>query len=101
MTTYLITGTSRGLGLTLVKHLLAATPTNVVIATARSLSPDLSKVISADSTRVHFVELDITDEKSVKDAVPKVETVLNGEGLDVLVNNAGIMNYSPDGIATM
>ena len=102
MTSYLITGTSRGLGLTLAQHLLADPSTSTVIATARSKSAELAKVLDAHPDRAHFIDLDINDEEGAKQVAGKVATTLGAnKGLDVLINNAGIMSYSPDGIASM
>lgn len=48
-----------------------------------------------------LVEADVKDETSIKNAVGEVEGKLGGKGLDVLVNNVGIMEFTPEGITTM
>ncbi|KAF2138181.1 uncharacterized protein K452DRAFT_235146 [Aplosporella prunicola CBS 121167] len=101
MTTYLVTGASRGLGLAIAEILVNKTDTSKVFAAARSESAGIKKLASETSGRVEFVQLDITSEESAKNAASQVEQSLNGKGLDVLVNNAGIMNYTPNGIDTM
>ncbi|KAL8832928.1 MAG: hypothetical protein Q9170_004656 [Blastenia crenularia] len=104
MATYLITGCSRGLGLELVSQ-LAATPagqTRLILATSRNKpSAKLQELIDASHGRVSFVALDTTDQKSIKNAFSSAEKVLEGHGLDVLINNAGVMPVTPDGIQTM
>ncbi|KAF4544511.1 Short-chain dehydrogenase/reductase SDR [Lasiodiplodia theobromae] len=93
MASYLITGTSRGIGLTLVT-MLAAKPTSEVAkvyAAARSESEALKKVIASAASRVVFVPLEVTSQDSIKAAAAKVDELQAGKGLDVLINNAGIM----------
>ena len=106
MATYLITGSSRGLGLELVTQLLALPPTQVrlVIATARDeSSPKLKELAEKFPDRIAVVELDVTSQESVDSAVAGTRRVLDvcDLELDVLINNAGGMPASPDGIQTM
>ncbi|KAL8711807.1 MAG: hypothetical protein Q9220_003751 [cf. Caloplaca sp. 1 TL-2023] len=104
MANYLITGSSRGLGLELATQ-LAAMPTNqtsIVFATARQqASAKLQELIDASHGRVVFVALDSTDQQSVKNAVVSVDRMLKGWGLDVLINNAGIIPMTSGGIEAM
>ena len=104
MASYLITGCSRGLGLALATTLtsLPSSQVSVVYASARSnTSTALQDLIKSSSGRVVFVELDVASKKSIETAVKNVEASLGGKGLDVLVNNAGIMNWTTDGIENM
>lgn len=62
-----------------------------MFATARNpdSSPELQEVAaSAPSGRVYIVQLDTTDAESIRVAGKKVEELLNGDGLDYLINNA-------------
>jgi len=103
MTSYLITGSSRGLGLSMATHLasLPSSEVGTVFATARSESDGLKDLISKSSGRVIYVKLETTSESSIAAAVASVEKVVGVKGLDVLINNAGIMNMTPDGVASM
>ncbi|KAH9848800.1 C-factor [Lenzites betulinus] len=89
--TWLITGTSRGIGLELVKQLLANS-SNTVIATCRT--PDKAAALHAlkDSARgtLHVVALDVADEASIESSRKAVEAILGSKGLDYLYNNAAI-----------
>lgn len=83
---WLVTGTSRGLGLDLVRQLLERG--DGVAATTRSperllaaLGPD------ADTSRLLPLEVDLRDETQVEQAVTK--TTGRFGALDVVVNNAG------------
>ncbi|CAG8952524.1 hypothetical protein HYFRA_00009628 [Hymenoscyphus fraxineus] len=100
MPSYLITGCSRGLGLALAIEL--SKPGNVVIATARGdRSPALIDLIEKSEGRVKYVKLDVISPASVEEAEKKVATLLEGKGLDVLINNAAVINWMSTGIETM
>lgn len=103
MASYFITGTSRGVGLKLAEILAAkpASEVSVVFAAARTETQALKDLASKSDGRIQIVSIDITSEQSVKQAASKVEQSLGNKGLDVLINNAGVMNYTPDGIETM
>jgi NAD(P)-dependent dehydrogenase (short-subunit alcohol dehydrogenase family) len=87
--TWLITGSSRGLGRDLVHAALAAG--DRVVATARRVS-DLGALGERYGERVRSVELDVTDASAARAAVA-VATEQFG-GLDVVVNNAGYANIN-------
>jgi NAD(P)-dependent dehydrogenase (short-subunit alcohol dehydrogenase family) len=98
--TYLITGCSRGLGLALASELSKSD--NLIIATARGApTPALDELIKSSSGRVKYVKLDTTDRESVAAAQKEVTSLLDGKGLDVLINNAGIINWMTEGIEAM
>ncbi|KAK5994071.1 C-signal [Cladobotryum mycophilum] len=103
MATFLITGAGRGFGLALVQELNALPSSQVskVIASVRTESAALKEVASASAGKVVVVTFDVTDEASIIKAVPEVEAKLEGKGLDVLINNAGICQYASDGIKSM
>ena len=90
----MITGANRGLGLGLVKHLLASNPhPQHVIATSRSLGGEKSKELeelAAKDPRLSVVQLSINDPSTFPTAVSIVDGIVKECGLNVLVNNAGI-----------
>ncbi|KFY48089.1 hypothetical protein V495_01631 [Pseudogymnoascus sp. VKM F-4514 (FW-929)] len=91
MVSYLITGSSRGIGLEVTKLLASSSDADVVFATSRSLSQALQDVIASSGGRVYFVPLEVTKGDSIAAAVREVTEKLGaGNGLDVLINNAGI-----------
>lgn len=103
MASYLITGCSRGLGLALAAHLLSfpASEVGTIIATSRTQSAAQKELAVKSGGRVQFVQLETTNESNIKHAVTEAEKILDGKGLDVLINNAAISLYTPDGIASM
>jgi len=101
MSSYLITGCSRGLGLELATQLASSSEVSTIFATARKESPALKELIQKSNGRVVLIRLEATDAASIKQAVTDVEKALGGKGLDVLINNAGIMDYTPKGASTM
>jgi len=80
---WFVTGASKGLGLSLVKGLL--NDGYKVAATSRTIQ-SLEKEIGLSANFLPL-EVNITDEKSVKNAISK--TIESFGGIDVVVNNAG------------
>ena len=83
MSTYLVTGANRGIGLELVRQLKSRGED--VIATCRSTSLELNSL----SVRVE-TGIDITS----GDSVIKLRENLNDTKVDVLIQNAGIAEYN-------
>ena len=82
MTTIMITGASRGLGLEFARQFYNEECR--VIATCRS-PKDANELNAIGDIDVHA--LDVTDDKSVTTLVDK----LRGENIDILINNAGVI----------
>ncbi|POR36187.1 Putative short chain oxidoreductase [Tolypocladium paradoxum] len=103
MASYLVTGASRGLGLGLCAALAAkpAAEVSVVYAAMRTETDALKQLVAKSPGRVELVAMDVTSEPSVGRAAGEVERSLGGKGLDVVVNAAGVMTVTPDGIETM
>ncbi|GMG11290.1 unnamed protein product [Aspergillus oryzae] len=91
MSNVLITGSSRGLGLELVRQLASGEcQGGIVIAAARKCSPELRDLISHSHGSVVFVPLDLTDERAITKSVTAVQSALKEKSLDVLINCAGV-----------
>ncbi|XP_069460561.1 C-signal-like [Ambystoma mexicanum] len=96
--TVLITGCNRGIGLELVRQLLAkpSAPQKIFATCRNPDSPQCQALNELASKHCNLVviKLEVTDDKSAKEAAEAVEKHLNGAGLNVLINNAGIMHPS-------
>lgn len=84
MTTTLITGANRGIGLELVRKFLAQG--HDVIATARD--PETSNELNATSAKVY--PLEVTDAASVA----ALKEAVGDQPIDYLINNAGIGSFA-------
>lgn len=86
---------NRGIGLELVKQLLAV-PTNLVVAASRN--PDkataLAELKSSAKGTLHLVQLDVSDFDNIRALPKQLEPILGATGLDYLVSNAGIVRPS-------
>ncbi|KAI0375982.1 C-factor [Pilatotrama ljubarskyi] len=89
--TWLITGTSRGIGLEMTRQLLAD-PSNIVVAACRNPDKATALHVLKDSAKgtLHVVALDVSDEASIQNSFKAVEQALGDKGLDYLYNNAAI-----------
>ncbi|GAB2682453.1 SDR family NAD(P)-dependent oxidoreductase [Kribbella swartbergensis] len=83
--TWLVTGTSRGLGLELVRQLLERGDN--VAATTRSTERLTTALAGVDTTRLLALDVDLRDQDAVAQAVQATQDRFGG--LDVVVNNAG------------
>lgn len=87
-----ITGANRGIGLEFVKQLTRLPqPPRHIFATCRNPSEakDLLQLASKHNC-VHILKLDVSNTSEYPSLVKTVETTLDGEGLNVIVNNAGM-----------
>ncbi|KAI0641284.1 NAD-P-binding protein [Trametes meyenii] len=90
-TTWLVTGSSRGIGFEIVRQLLAS-PTNLVVAAVRT--PEKATALHALKASakgiLHVVQVDVSDFDSIRALPKQLDPILCTVGLDYLVNNAGI-----------
>ncbi|KAI0200563.1 NAD(P)-binding protein [Astrocystis sublimbata] len=89
MSSYLVTGTSRGIGFELVRQLSEDT-NNVVIGLVRDKAATDKKVAAEIGRRpnLHIVQADLTDYDSLKASMDIVAPIVNG-ALDHIIANAG------------
>ncbi|KAM9302276.1 C-signal-like [Gastrophryne carolinensis] len=94
----LITGSNRGIGLEFVQQFLKTSkPPTKIFATCRDpegpKSQELKKLAEKHRS-VIVVQLDATNPESVESSVKEVAKHLNGQSLDLLINNAGILTHN-------
>ncbi|XP_026531726.1 uncharacterized protein LOC113417511 [Notechis scutatus] len=89
----LVTGTNQGIGFGLVKELVKTNPfPGHIFATCMNPRGPESKALqnfASQHDNIHVVQLDVTDLSSIKQAASEVESHLKGQGLNLLINNAG------------
>ena len=87
MKNVIITGTSRGIGIELVKP-FSSNNFNVF-----SLTRDYKSVSNLKLKNVHSFYLDISNEKSISKAVSEIVNCV--DSVDILINNAGSLINKP------
>jgi NAD(P)-dependent dehydrogenase (short-subunit alcohol dehydrogenase family) len=88
----LVTGANRGIGLALVRRLLARG--DRVVATARhpGKATALNTLAGDYPGRLHVLPLDVGNARSRDELARELPLVLDGAPLDLLVNNAGVLH---------
>ncbi|KAI0325666.1 NAD-P-binding protein [Cubamyces sp. BRFM 1775] len=91
VTSWLVTGASRGIGFELVRQLLAS-PENLVVAACRNPTTATALRHLQEHARgtLHIIHMDVSDFDSVRASAKSLEPILGEVGLDYLINNAGI-----------
>lgn len=93
-----ITGCNRGIGLELVRQFLSSpSPPDHLFATYRSeaKSGELLE-LAKTSPSVHPIQLDVDDTNSFSQVVDQVDKVLGDSGLNLLINNSGLLPQNRD-----
>jgi NADP-dependent 3-hydroxy acid dehydrogenase YdfG len=85
----LVTGASSGIGAATAESLARAGAAVAIGARRRDRLDELAAQLRAEGATVLQLDLDVTDERACADAVARTRAELGG--LDVLVNNAGVM----------
>ncbi|UKZ69226.1 uncharacterized protein TrAtP1_010236 [Trichoderma atroviride] len=93
MPSYVVTGSSKGLGYALVK-VLASNPLNTVIGLVRDPTVTRARLDADGIFNVHVVAADISDGTAVRNAAEETKRFLGGAGLDVLINNAAYVSVT-------
>lgn len=87
--TILVTGSNKGIGFEIVKQLAKLGHTVILTARDEKKGVDALAKLKIENLTVHFIQLDITSEQSIKRAAEQIK--LNFGKLDVLINNAAIL----------
>lgn len=86
-----ITGASRGIGLEFVKQYAGLASTKLIFATCRSESKSTDlKQLAAANNKIKILELEVRDYNKYEQVVSEVSKAFGSDGLNLLINNAGI-----------
>jgi NAD(P)-dependent dehydrogenase (short-subunit alcohol dehydrogenase family) len=93
MSNALVTGANRGLGLALVRALLARGDRVVAACRQPGKATELNRLAGEHPGRLRVLPLDVAQPKSQAELARELPLVLGDEGrLDLLVNNAGVLH---------
>lgn len=90
--TVVITGGSRGLGLELARGFAAEGANIMILARDRQQLSEAERELKQTGVRVVTFNCDVTNQEEVRNAIASIVADL---GIDVLVNNAGIIQVGP------
>jgi NAD(P)-dependent dehydrogenase (short-subunit alcohol dehydrogenase family) len=93
MTTILITGANRGIGLEFVRQYAKAGETIIACCRDPGKAAELNKVVNASGGKVRVMALDVASKSSI-DALARD---LKGTTIDIVINNAGISGPKQQG----
>ena len=88
-----VTGASGGLGAQFARSLSRAGAVVVLASRRVEKLKELRAQIEGEGGDAHVVELDVTDQRSIKAAVARAETEVGS--IDILVNNSGVGSMQP------
>ncbi|KAI1128462.1 NAD(P)-binding protein [Nemania abortiva] len=91
MSSYLVTGASRGLGFEFLRQ-LSENPNNVVVGLVRDKAGTDKKVLAElNRPNIHIVQADLVDYDSLKKSLDVVAPIVKGS-LDYIIANAGYIS---------
>ncbi|MCC8940191.1 SDR family oxidoreductase [Bradyrhizobium sp. Arg68] len=91
MTTVLITGANRGIGLALARQYVADGAEVIGCCREPAKADALNKLAASSGVRVRIMQLEVADEASIA----SLKRTLGDQPIDILINNAGI-NGTPN-----
>ncbi|KAM8750906.1 C-signal-like [Acanthopagrus schlegelii] len=88
----LVTGANRGLGLQIVDSLASGgfSPGKIIATARQPSSAQKLQELAEKHPNIHIITLDVVNQESVEKSVEEVERLVQEEGLNCLINNAGI-----------
>lgn len=90
--TIMITGANRGLGLEMVESLATGlnSPSKIIATTRNPSGAQQLQTLANKYPNIHIITLDVVSQESIEKAAQDVDVLVQEEGLNCLINNAGI-----------
>lgn len=88
----LVTGASRGIGLQIVETLASGgfSPGKIIATARQPASAQNLQELAEKYPNIHVIALDVVNQESIEKSVEEVGHLVQHEGLNCLINNAGI-----------
>ncbi|KAM9352093.1 C-signal [Symphorus nematophorus] len=88
----LVTGATRGLGLQIVESLASGdfSPGKIIATTRQPATAQKLQELAEKHPNIHIITLDVVNQESIEKSVEVVAQLVQEEGLNCLINNAGI-----------
>ncbi|XP_046889382.1 C-factor [Hypomesus transpacificus] len=88
----MITGASRGLGLQMIESLATSSnsPAKIIAAARNPSGAQQLQKLAEKYSNIHIITLDVISQESIERAAQEVDELVQEEGLNCLINNAGI-----------
>nr|XP_046251156.1 C-factor isoform X1 [Scatophagus argus] len=88
----LVTGASRGLGLQIVDSLASGgfSPGKIIATTRQPGTAQKLQELADKHPSIHIIPLDVVNQESIEKCAEEVDQLVQEEGLNCLINNAGI-----------
>ncbi|KAE8295972.1 hypothetical protein D5F01_LYC04720 [Larimichthys crocea] len=88
----LVTGASRGLGLQIVESLASGgfSPGKIIATVRQPASAQKLQELAEKHPNIHIITLDVVNQESIEKSAEEVARLVQEEGLNCLINNAGI-----------
>ncbi|XP_024136468.1 C-factor [Oryzias melastigma] len=88
----LVTGASRGLGLQIVENLASGefSPRKIIAAARNVAGAEKLQELAGKYPHIHVLTLDVVSQESIEKCAEEVDLLLQEDGLNCLINNAGI-----------
>ncbi len=97
MSTVLITGANRGIGLELTRCYIARGDTVIACCRSPESAVELRQIKDQGNARIYIHQLEVTDAASIAE----LKTALGPMVIDILINNAGIIGPDTQSIRNM
>ncbi len=93
MNVFIVTGTSKGLGFSIIKRILSLEGNFVVICISRHKNEELEKIATINNKLLKYIEFDLIQLDKIEEIIEKIFSEIDLKGVKklFLINNAGVL----------